>query len=119
MIGLKIEYDISQKDMKINLEGQEENYYANLDSIQINPKIVNFSNLDIKKQGIKMDMNAPFIFNPENPESSSPMIGGIKFEGLDKNSFIEKIEETARGFGPEWDSAVKKRRDEITKRSQI
>jgi len=37
--------------------------------------------------------------------------------GEDKDAFIEKIEETAKNFGPEWEEAVRRRKEEILKRN--
>ena len=49
MIGIKIEQYIGIEEMKINIEGVDDNYYVKLDEIIINPKIVDFHNIEIKK----------------------------------------------------------------------
>jgi hypothetical protein len=116
-IGVKVEYYTGQNEMKIDMDNIEGSFYANLDKIQINPKIVNLGNLEIKKTGIKMDFKAPVICNPENFDSSKSLMAGVKFEGKDKFAFIDKIEETAKKFSPEWEEAVLKRKEEIQKRS--
>jgi len=116
-IGVKVEYYTGQNEMKIDMDEIEETFYANLDRIVINPKIVNLGNLEIKKNGVKMDFKAPIIYNPENFDSSRSLMAGVKFEGKDKFAFIDKIEETARKFSPEWEEAVLKRKEEIQKRS--
>jgi len=116
-IGVKIECHYGVDEMKIDIEGDENNFYAQLDEISINPKIVNFHNIEIKKNGLKMDFKAPIICKTRNVESASSMMIGVKFEGKDKKSFIEKIEETARNFGPEWERSVRERKEEILKRN--
>ena len=116
-IGVKVEYYTGQNEMKIDMDEIEETFYANLDRIVINPKIVNLGNLEIKKNGVKMDFKAPIIYNPENFDSSRSLMAGVKFEGKDKFAFIDKIEETARKFSPEWEEAVLKRKEEIQKRN--
>ena len=68
---------------------------------------------EIKKNGLKMEFKAPIICKTRNIEHSSSMMIGVKFEGKDKEAFIEKIEETARNFGPEWERSVHKRKEEI------
>jgi len=67
--------------MKINMEGTNDDYYAKLDEILINPKIVDLHNLEIKKNGVKMDFKAPIICNIDNADLSRSMRAGVKFEG--------------------------------------
>jgi len=45
------------------------------------------------------------------------MMVGVKFEGIDKDAFVQKIEETSRSFGPEWEDAVTRRKEAIQKRN--
>jgi len=115
-LGVKIEYIVNQSEMKIDMEGSDGNYYARLDEIIINPKIVDLYNLDIRKNGVKMDFTAPIICNIDTTDLSRSMMAGVKFEGEDKDAFIKKIEETAISFGPEWEEAVLRRKEEIQKR---
>ena len=119
MLGVSIEFNSSQDKMKIDFEGSDDNFYADLDEVLINPKIVNLRNLIIKKNGIKFDFNAPIICNVDNVLRSSSMMGGVKFEGVDKRSFIERIEDTARNFGPEWERAVERRKRDIISRNSL
>lgn len=119
MLGVKIEYGLGQEEMKINLGEAEENIYAKLDTISINPKIVSINNLEVKKNSIKMDVKAPIICNPRSVQISSTMMAGIKFEGEGKKLFVDKIEERVRSFGPEWEEAVSKRKEEIVKRNNL
>ena len=116
-IGVKIEYAAGQDEMKIDMNNFEDNFYADLDKIAINPRIVDVNDLEIKKNGVKMDLKAPIICNPENFDLSKSLMAGIKFDGKDKDLFSEKIEETARKFSPEWEEAVRNRRQEIQRRS--
>jgi hypothetical protein len=118
-LGVKIEYIIGQNEMKIGMEGADSNYYARLDEILLNPKIVNLYNLEIKKSSVKMDFKAPIICNIDNIDMSKSMMAGVKFEGEDKEAFIQKVEETARNFGPEWEEAVLRRKDEIKRRNIV
>ena len=117
MLGINIEYIIGIDEMKIKMVGANDNYYAELDEIIINPKIVDFHDLEIKKSGVNMDLKTPIICNTDNINLSNSMMIGIKSEGKDKNKFIEKIDEIAKSFGPEWEEAVHKRKDAILARS--
>ena len=118
-IGVKIEYDLGEDNVMIGMEGSGGSHYVKLDELVINPKIVDLSNLDIRKSGIKMDFKAPVICDTSNLNLLSSMMVGVKFEGEDKDKFIEFIEERARSFGPEWDNAVRRRREEIIARSKL
>ena len=116
MIGIKIEQYIGIEEMKINIEGVDDNYYVKLDEIIINPKIVDFHNIEIKKNSIKMDFEAPLICNKDNINISKSIMIGVKLEGKDKNIFNEKVEEIAKNFGPDWEEAVRKRKESILER---
>ena len=115
-LGVKIEFILGHNELRIDMEGSDGNFYAQLDEIRLNPKIVNLQNLEIKKNGVKMNFNAPVICNINNIDETKSMMAGVKFEGLDKDAFIKKIEETARNFGPQWEAAVLRRTDEIDHR---
>lgn len=119
MLGVKIEYNTGLEKMRINTDVDDENFYADLDEIIINPKIVNLHEVEIKKKNVKVDFNTPVIFNPSSAGGSGSMMAGVKFEGVDKYSFIEKIEEVARSFGSEWEEAVEKRRTGIQRRNNF
>jgi len=118
-LGVKIDLVSGHDEIKIDMEGSENNFYARLDEIQLNPKIVNLYNIEIKKNGVKMDFNAPIICNFNNVDLSKSMMVGVKFEGADRDAFVQKIEETARSFGPEWESAVTRRKEVIQRRNQV
>jgi len=118
-LGVKIEYVVGQNEMRIDMEGADGNFFARLDEIKLNPKIVDLYNLEIKNNGVKMDFKAPIICKLDNVDFSKSMMAGVKFEGEDKAALIEKIEDVAKSFGPEWESAVRKRKEEIRKRNII
>lgn len=116
MLEIKIEFNSGNNDMKIDIGGTGNSFYASLDSMFINPKIVNFNNIDIKKTGVKLDFKAPVICNPGQEKITGSMMLGVKFEGKDKERFSKEIEEKISNFGPEWEKAVKRRREEILSR---
>jgi hypothetical protein len=117
-LGVKIEYNLGEDEVMVDMGGAEGKHYTRLDEIVINPKIVDLYGLDIRKTVIKMDFKAPVICDKSNFNLLSSMMVGVKFEGEDKNKFIEFIEERARSFGPEWDNAVRRRREEILARNK-
>jgi len=116
-LEVKIDLVAGHDEIKIDMDGSENSFYARLDEIQLNPKIVDLHNIEIKKNGVKMDFKAPVICNFNNVDLSKSMMVGVKFEGIDKDAFVKKIEETARSFGPEWESAVTRRKEAIRGRN--
>lgn len=120
MLGVKIEYNSGLDKMKINADVVDANFYADLDEIVINPKIVNLNSVMIKKKNVMIDFDAPLILNPDAVSASGvSMMAGVNFEGIDKSSFVDKIDDVARSFGPEWERAVEKRRKEIRSRNNV
>lgn len=115
-IRVKIEYSRNSKEMKINMEGDATDHFANLDEVSINPKVVDVNNFEIRKTGVKMDVNAPVICDPDNDDSLESFLVGIKFEGKDREKIAKQVEERVKSFGPEWEKAVKKRKERIKKR---
>jgi len=117
-LEVKIDLVAGLDEIKIDMDGSENSFYARLDEIQLNPKIVNLHNIEIKKNSVKMDFKAPIICNFNNVDPSKSMMVGVKFKGIDKDAFVQKIEETARSFGPEWEDAVTRRKEAIRGRNQ-
>lgn len=115
---VQIEYNLSSNQMKIRMEGSEEDYYANLEKVSINPKVVDVNNFEVKRNGVSMDFNAPLICDAEKEDVSDSLLVGVKFEGKDKGKVGEEVEKRAKNFGPEWEKAVKKRRERIRKRQE-
>ncbi|MEF8879160.1 MAG: hypothetical protein V5A64_02055 [Candidatus Thermoplasmatota archaeon] len=115
---VKIEYNRSSNQMKIRMEGSEEDYYANLEKVSINPKVVDVNSFEIRKNGVSMDFNAPLICDAEKEDVSDSLLVGVKFEGKDKDKVDEEVEKRAKDFGPEWKKAVEKRRERIRKRQE-
>ena len=115
-LDVKVEFALGQEEMRIDMEGVEGNYYANLDEIILNTKIIDLRDLEIKKNNVKMDFQAPIICNNDNITPSKSMMVGVKFRGVDEEAFVEKIEQTAKNFGPEWEKAVIRRKEQIKER---
>ena len=116
--GVKIEYYVGIDLMKINMDGADGNFFAKLNEIIINPKIVDLGNLEIKKNGVKMDFTAPVICNVDGEELPGSMMLGVKFEGVDKKAFNEQIEGLVSRLGEKWEEAVRKRKKQILSRNE-
>ena len=118
-LGIEVQFDINGDELKIKFEDNKNVCDAKLDEITINLKIVELNNLEIKKNGLKMDFKAPIICDKNNIDTSESIIAGFSFEGRDKEKIMEIVEEIAKTFGPEWENAVRKRKKEILKRNKI
>ena len=116
-IGVKVDITTVNQDIKINLEGSENNFFVKLDDLKLNTKIVEIDSLEIKKNNVVMGFKAPIICNNNNVDDTRSMLVGVDFNGVDKDVFITKIEETARSFGPEWENAVLRRKQLIEQRT--
>jgi len=115
---VNLEYQLGEGNMKIDMEGTDDNYYSKLDEVEINPQIVDLKNLVINKNYIKMQFSAPVMCNVRDGKHFSSMMIGVKFEGDDKEKLVERIDRIAGRFGPLWDESVQKRKEEILYRSQ-
>jgi hypothetical protein len=116
---VKVEYDEASKPMKIQMNGESDAYYADLQEMSINPHIVEIQSLLIKKTGIIIDFTAPLVFDPNDRDLSGSLMRGVKVEGRDKGLFLENIEHLARNLGEEWERAVRKRKERIISRNNF
>ncbi len=113
VIGL--EYILGQGDMKINMEGIGDNYYSNLDEVEINPEKLDLNNFEINKNTIKIKFSTPIICNVNSGRHYSTMICGTEFEGQDKELLVEKLGGLASIVNSFQDESVQKRKDTIQK----
>ena len=90
VVGL--EYTFGLGEMKINMEGADDNYYSKLDEVEIDPKTVDLSRFELNKNAVKMRFSTPVMCDIHGGEHYSLMKIGAKFEGKDKNLFIERID---------------------------
>jgi len=114
-----VAYDEASKPMKIQMNGEGDAYYADLQEMSLNPHIVKIHSLMIKNTGITIDFIAPLVFDPNDRDLSGSLMRGVKVEGRDKGLFLENIERLARNLGEEWERAVRKRKERIVSRDKL
>ena len=78
VVGL--EYSLGKGEMKINMEGTNDDYYSNVDEVQINPEVVDLNNLGLDKNAVTMRFSKPIICNISSGKYYSSMMCGAKFE---------------------------------------
>ena len=86
---VSVAYDEASKPMKIQMNGEDDAYYANLQEMKLNPHIVQIHSLMIKKTGITIDFIAPLVFDPNDRDLSGSLMRGVKVEGKDKGLFLQ------------------------------
>ena len=109
----ELQFSIVNGEMKINMEGSDNNYYTVLDEVEIDPASIDMSYLEINKNLVKMKFVSPIICNVDSGRHFSVMKCGTKFEGKDKDLFVEKLEGLASRLGSFSDDSVQKRKEEI------
>ena len=59
VIGL--EYSLGNGEIRINMEGTNDDYYSSVDEVQINPEIVDLNNLELEKNAVTMNFSITWI----------------------------------------------------------
>jgi len=111
VVGL--EYSLGKGEMKINMEGTNDDYYSNVDEVQINPDVVDLNNFGLDKNEVTMRFSKPIICNINSGKYSSSMMCGARFEGKERGLLVEKLEDLASKFGFLMDESVQKKKEEI------
>jgi hypothetical protein len=103
---IAIDYSLGNGETKINMEGTLDNYYSKLDKVDIDPNVVNLSNLKFTKNSIKIHFSSPIICNINSGKHLSSMLCGAKLEGKNENLLVERLEDLAAKLGYSNDESV-------------
>jgi hypothetical protein len=114
-----MKYGGDLSSIKLEMEGTDNIYLSQFDEILLNPMIVDIQELEIKKEGITLDLTAPIIFDENDKNLSGSLMKGIDVKGLDREKFHKKIEQLARSLGDNWERSVQKRKEKILKRNHV
>ena len=79
VIGLQ--YSLGKGEIKINMDGTNDDYYSNVDEIQIDPRNIDLNTLQLEKEAVTMQFSKPIICNIKSGKYLSTMLCGAKFEG--------------------------------------
>ncbi len=119
---IALEYSLGKGETKINMEGTLDNYYSKLDKVNIDPNVVDLSNLKVTKNSVKINFASPIICNVDSGRHFSSMICGAKLEGKNEDLLVERLEDLAAKLGYSNDGAVmwqkKEKKDEEPGREQ-
>ena len=109
VVGL--EYAFGKGEMKINMDDTNDDYYSNVDEVQINPELVDLNSLELEKNTLTMHFSKPLNCNVKSGRYLSSMICGSKFEGKEKNLHVEKLEDLASKLEILADESVQKKKE--------
>ena len=114
VIGLQ--YTLGKGEIKINMVGTIDDYYSNVDEVQINPSTVGLNNLELDRNAVTMRFSEPIICNIRSGKYHSSMMCGAKFEGKESSLLVERLEDLADRFGFLMDESVQKKKEEMQSR---
>jgi len=112
----RLEYALGSGELKINMDGSNDNYYSNVDEVQINPNDVDLSDFKLDKNAVVMNFSKPIICNINSGKYYNSVMCGTKFEGKDKSLFVERLDSLASRIGSLVDESVIKKKEEIDSR---
>lgn len=114
VIGAK--YSFTNGEIKINLDGTNNNYFSNIDEIQLNPTDIELEDLHLEKDAISMIFSKPIICNIKSGKYHSSMFCGAKMEGKQIDSYVERLEDISDKIEIFKDDAVKQKKEEFQSR---
>jgi hypothetical protein len=112
----RLEYALGGGELKINMDGSNDDYFSNVDEVQINPNDVDLSDFKLDKNAVIMNFSKPIICNINAGKYFNSMMCGAKFEGKDKGLFVERLDSLASRLESLVDESVEKRKEEIQSR---
>jgi len=111
-----LKYSFGKGEIKINMDGTNDDYYSNVDEVQINPDVVDLKNFGLDRNAVTMSFSKPIICNINSGKYFSSMMCGARFEGKERGQLVEKLEDLASKFGFLIDESVQKKKEEIQSR---
>jgi hypothetical protein len=112
----RLEYALGSGELKLNMDGSNDDYYSNVDEVQINPSDVDLSDFKLDKNTTVINFSKSIICNINTGKYHNSIMCGTKFEGKDKNLFVERLDSLASRFSSMVDESVEKRKEEIQSR---
>jgi len=110
---MRLEYALGSGDLKLNMEGSNDNYYSNVDEVQINPNDVDLGDFKLDKNAVIMNFSKSIICNINAGKYYNSIMCGAKFEGKDKSLFVERLDSLASRLESMLDESVEKRKEDI------
>lgn len=109
----KLGYSLGNGQIKINMDGSNDDYFSNVDEIQIDPGNVDLNNFEIGEDAVKIDFLKPVVCNIRSGRYYKSMTCGAKLEGKNRVLYVEKLEDLASKLEILRDEAVEKKKEEI------
>ena len=114
VIGAK--YSFVNGEIKINLDGTNNDYFSNIDEIQLNSNDIELEDLHLKKDAISLNFSKPIICNIKSGKYHSSMFCGAKMEGKQISSYVERLEDLSDKIDVFRDKSVKQKKEEFRSR---
>lgn len=108
-----LEYVLGKGQMKINMDGTNDNYYSTIDEVEINTKELKMEHLEISENIVSMKFSEPIICNINSGRYYSSMKCGAKLEGKNTSLFVEKLESLSDKIGSFQDESLQELKDKI------
>lgn len=86
-----LDYSLEKGEIKIKIDGSNDNYYCDIDKLSINPKETDLSSIQVFKNCVRLFFSRPTICNLRSSRYFNNMICGVKIEGEDKDKLVEKL----------------------------
>lgn len=87
-----LEYSLDKGEVKIKMDGTQDNYYFEIDKLTIDPDNTDLGSLRVFQNDIFIVFSKPTICNINSGRYFSSMRCGVEFEGSNKEELIEKLE---------------------------
>ena len=96
---IQLQYELGKGEMRVNMDGTNDNYYLNLDTVELDPTKIDMSLLEISDNFVTMQFSEPIICNVDSGRFNSTMICGTKLEGKDTTKLVERLETLSEKLG--------------------
>ncbi len=87
-----LEYSLEKGEVKIKMEGTQDNYYFEIDKLTINPDNTDLGSLRVFQNEVFIIFSKPTICNVNSGRYFSSMRCGVDFEGDHEGELVEKLE---------------------------
>ena len=115
---ISLEYALGKGQMRINMQDTNDDYYSNVDEVQIHPEIVDLNSLELEKNALTMLFSKPINCNVKSGRYFSSMLCGSKLEGKEEKLHVEKLEDLTSKLDMLVDESVKKKKDMLQSRKK-
>lgn len=89
---IALEYSLEKGEVKIKMDGTQDNYYFEIDKLTIDPDNTDLGSLRVFQNEVFIIFSRPTICNVNSGRYFSSMRCGVDFEGKNEGELIEKLD---------------------------